>query len=160
MGIFFFFFFSSRRRHTRLTCDWSSDVCSSDLVLYDWLIAPIESRIDPDRTLIIETDGILGNLPFPALVRPDGLYLETTRSLVFSPGFRYMQKLRAGRLISPEMLALVVGNPSTSNSSGMVPLQDAASEAEQIGRLFANSTLLIGKRATEQAIVKQLHEAD
>src|SRR4051812_2683082 len=28
----FFFFFSSRRRHTRLTCDWSSDVCSSDLV--------------------------------------------------------------------------------------------------------------------------------
>src|SRR5690242_12210095 len=24
------FFFSSRRRHTRLTCDWSSDVCSSD----------------------------------------------------------------------------------------------------------------------------------
>src|SRR5438477_3316256 len=30
---FFFFFFSSRRRHTRLTCDWSSDVCSSDLEL-------------------------------------------------------------------------------------------------------------------------------
>src|SRR6266480_7363929 len=25
------FFFSSRRRHTSLTCDWSSDVCSSDL---------------------------------------------------------------------------------------------------------------------------------
>src|SRR5690242_21749128 len=25
------FFFSSRRRHTILTCDWSSDVCSSDL---------------------------------------------------------------------------------------------------------------------------------
>src|SRR5205085_8419860 len=29
--IFFFFFFSSRRRHTRFDCDWSSDVCSSDL---------------------------------------------------------------------------------------------------------------------------------
>ena len=28
----FFFFFSSRRRHTGLRCDWSSDVCSSDLV--------------------------------------------------------------------------------------------------------------------------------
>src|SRR2546430_12578946 len=25
------FFFSSRRRHTRFDCDWSSDVCSSDL---------------------------------------------------------------------------------------------------------------------------------
>src|SRR3989475_8826159 len=28
---FVFFFFSSRRRHTRFDCDWSSDVCSSDL---------------------------------------------------------------------------------------------------------------------------------
>src|SRR2546426_7978654 len=28
----FFFFFSSRRRHTRLQGDWSSDVCSSDLL--------------------------------------------------------------------------------------------------------------------------------
>src|SRR2546430_9220498 len=27
----FGFFFSSRRRHTRFDCDWSSDVCSSDL---------------------------------------------------------------------------------------------------------------------------------
>src|ERR1022692_943024 len=31
-GYFFFFFFSSRRRHTRLQGDWSSDVCSSDLL--------------------------------------------------------------------------------------------------------------------------------
>src|SRR5215211_3713411 len=29
---FIFFFFSSRRRHTRSLCDWSSDVCSSDLL--------------------------------------------------------------------------------------------------------------------------------
>src|SRR2546430_11991946 len=27
------FFFSSRRRHTRFDCDWSSDVCSSDLLV-------------------------------------------------------------------------------------------------------------------------------
>src|SRR5256886_2105589 len=29
-----FFFFASRRRHTRFDCDWSSDVCSSDLVAF------------------------------------------------------------------------------------------------------------------------------
>src|SRR2546427_8486617 len=33
----FFFFFSSRRRHTRFDCDWSSDVCSSDLIDIDEL---------------------------------------------------------------------------------------------------------------------------
>src|SRR6266478_2763447 len=36
----FFFFFSSRRRHTRFDCDWSSDVCSSDL----WDILPYRAR--------------------------------------------------------------------------------------------------------------------
>src|SRR5499427_7805542 len=34
-SIVFFFFFSSRRRHTRSLCDWSSDVCSSDLFASD-----------------------------------------------------------------------------------------------------------------------------
>src|SRR5256886_8949104 len=34
-----FFFFSSRRRHTRFDCDWSSDVCSSDLPHIDALAA-------------------------------------------------------------------------------------------------------------------------
>src|SRR6267143_4710410 len=33
----FFFFFSSRRRHTRWNCDWSSDVCSSDLAVSEGL---------------------------------------------------------------------------------------------------------------------------
>src|SRR2546430_947607 len=31
LPMMFIFFFSSRRRHTRFDCDWSSDVCSSDL---------------------------------------------------------------------------------------------------------------------------------
>src|SRR5687768_17824797 len=36
------FFFSSRRRHTRCSRDWSSDVCSSDLLRYTYtsLITP------------------------------------------------------------------------------------------------------------------------
>src|SRR2546430_5004444 len=34
-----FFFFSSRRRHTRFDCDWSSDVCSSDL--FSGMSAPL-----------------------------------------------------------------------------------------------------------------------
>src|SRR5207302_8262075 len=39
----FFFFFSSRRRHTRFSRDWSSDVCSSDLV------EPANHREQEDR---------------------------------------------------------------------------------------------------------------
>src|SRR5690606_39957845 len=35
---FFYFFFSSRRRHTRFSRDWSSDVCSSDLDEFAWIV--------------------------------------------------------------------------------------------------------------------------
>src|SRR5256886_5311108 len=35
---FIVFFFSSRRRHTRFDCDWSSDVCSSDLIFLGYLL--------------------------------------------------------------------------------------------------------------------------
>src|SRR5207237_1691017 len=39
------FFFASRRRHTRLKCDWSSDVCSSDLTKLEGLVAKIDEAI-------------------------------------------------------------------------------------------------------------------
>src|SRR5476649_88906 len=42
--LFLFFFFSSRRRHTRSLCDWSSDVCSSDLEAAGSLMRAAESR--------------------------------------------------------------------------------------------------------------------
>src|SRR2546430_15692155 len=38
------FFFSSRRRHTRFDCDWSSDVCSSDLA--SEAVAPALAAVD------------------------------------------------------------------------------------------------------------------
>src|SRR3712207_7243883 len=48
------FFFSSRRRHTRYWRDWSSDVCSSDLIhrglgVLDRLqaVRPVDGRGDP-----------------------------------------------------------------------------------------------------------------
>src|SRR5690242_21756907 len=58
-----FFFFSSRRRHTRLTCDWSSDVCSSDL---DWGDAHAPSRRFPRA-----------DSPLSARARPKGLARPT-----------------------------------------------------------------------------------
>src|SRR6185369_17750089 len=42
-----FFFFSSRRRHTRFKCDWSSDVCSSDLWRYADTLEAITAESRP-----------------------------------------------------------------------------------------------------------------
>src|SRR6266568_5606903 len=40
------FFFSSRRRHTRWNCDWSSDVCSSDLVVGTGVTHSVEELVE------------------------------------------------------------------------------------------------------------------
>src|SRR5438309_10580885 len=56
-----FFFFSSRRRHTRWNCDWSSDVCSSDLR---------RERLRVDRA--DEADDRLVGVPGEARVRGVG----------------------------------------------------------------------------------------
>src|SRR5260370_12563250 len=44
--MYLFFFFSSRRRHTRFKCDWSSDVCSSDLGPTETTIWSATSRVE------------------------------------------------------------------------------------------------------------------
>src|SRR2546430_1684716 len=64
MGIYWceayiYFFFSSRRRHTRFDCDWSSDVCSSDLKLAGELFVRAELK----QHFIVRTSAIYGKQP-------------------------------------------------------------------------------------------------
>src|SRR5688572_31794975 len=69
MVCFFFFFFSSRRRHTRFDCDWSSDVCSSDLLpgfaATGWFSVVV--RAGTPRPVIDKLNGVL----MPFLQRPE-----------------------------------------------------------------------------------------
>src|SRR2546430_7779771 len=53
-----FFFFSSRRRHTRFDCDWSSDVCSSDLTSSSVFVTTAESpsKFVPYSSALGKTD--------------------------------------------------------------------------------------------------------
>src|SRR3990167_8473759 len=53
--------FSSRRRHTRFDCDWSSDVCSSDLV------TPI---VLPLRSMGVFISGATTKAPVSLLTKP------------------------------------------------------------------------------------------
>src|SRR5260221_1242490 len=46
-----YFFFSSRRRHTRSLCDWSSDVCSSDLVGFSFAVRALNSGTKSQQLL-------------------------------------------------------------------------------------------------------------
>src|SRR5205814_5098089 len=64
------FFFSSRRRHTRCLSDWSSDVCSSDLISsyhFDTSEAS-DLPITPEDRVVRAGDASVGVRVF----RPDG----------------------------------------------------------------------------------------
>src|SRR2546428_5497682 len=60
-----FFFFSSRRRHTRSDRDWSSDVCSSDLLLIqEGNQAKLPSRAGAHRAVhVLNQEGNQAKLP-------------------------------------------------------------------------------------------------
>src|SRR5574343_866048 len=76
-----FFFFSSRRRHTRSLCDWSSDVCSSDLYLnVPPLLLYQRTRHDKNRPLL-QVANPLARLEELYAVR-DPLYRETAHFVV------------------------------------------------------------------------------
>src|SRR2546430_1151977 len=81
--VFVFFFFSSRRRHTRFDCDWSSDVCSSDLSTGDGFVIDAPSfalaniRLDLGSFIGTFAAPILDQIkklldPLAWLVGPDG----------------------------------------------------------------------------------------
>src|SRR3989475_6216922 len=100
MLIFFFFFFSSRRRHTRFDCDWSSDVCSSDL--FDTLLALVDAggsvigkdelmrRIWPDR--IVEENNLQAQIS--ALRKVFGADRHLIRT-VAGRGYQFTGEIRA-----------------------------------------------------------------
>src|SRR2546430_16195780 len=59
-----FFFFSSRRRHTRFDCDWSSDVCSSDLRSTTspnrpWRIGDVVDLVAPGDALVLNVSRVI-----------------------------------------------------------------------------------------------------
>src|SRR2546430_6732929 len=71
------FFFSSRRRHTRFDCDWSSDVCSSDLrrnPRRGWLIGIAAGAL---ALAAVAGVGLLG--PALPLVDRNGVWIDTVK---------------------------------------------------------------------------------
>src|SRR2546429_5732654 len=56
------FFFSSRRRHTRCSRDWSSDVCSSDLIFLDYSKNRITDRTVQLLIQLAEESGLRSNI--------------------------------------------------------------------------------------------------
>src|SRR5260221_9394871 len=70
---FSLFFFSSRRRHTRSLCDWSSDVCSSDLQCQIVITYTVHREIGGSNRKAVAGDLVLPGISYDSI---DGMKTE------------------------------------------------------------------------------------
>src|SRR2546426_7286291 len=97
-----FFFFSSRRRHTRLQGDWSSDVCSSDLLRHGKNIGGLRETRGGDGVQLLSRPSRLEGRVSPHVQGPwrEGGHLDRFaqhRQPLLHPLWRYHGAARLAR---------------------------------------------------------------
>jgi CHAT domain-containing protein len=138
------------------------DVENASRTIYEMLIAPIESKLSPQRTLIIETEKSLDRLPLNLLMDSRGRYLADLVPVVVSLGLYYNIPRRPAAAISPRSAALIVGVglPSDSMVGHFSLVAEAEREAEDITRNFETARLLKGGQATLSRVSQELRKAE
>jgi CHAT domain-containing protein len=127
--------------------------------LYGALIAPVEQKIAPGRTLVIEAEGWLAHVPFEALLDSHDHYLIEREPIVHSLGQDSQARLRSNSGISAGLSALVVGSTASSTADGLIPLPDVAAEADTVANGFHSAIVLKGGQATFKAVRDELPAA-
>src|SRR5699024_12275242 len=109
-----FFFFSSRRRHTRSKRDWSSDVCSSDLLV--GLLAHV-------RSVLVRPGWIC---PLAPVVRP--------QCLVHWHNLTVLPCRQIGRASCRERVRIKVGGVTSQNTTATsIRTQKQQTKTKSIG---------------------------
>jgi CHAT domain-containing protein/tetratricopeptide (TPR) repeat protein len=125
--------------------------------LYDLLISPVEHRLDPRRTLVIEAEGWVARVPFEVLLDSDNRYLIERGPIVHSQGRYSDELLRSGDRISADSPALVVA--STAAPHGYISPIGVRELAETVARDFHGPRLLMGQDATLRTVKTELQTA-
>ncbi len=127
--------------------------------LYESLIAPVEQQLEPGRTLVVEAEGALSQVPFEALLDSNNHYLVERWSVVHSLGQDSDARLRLVGSVSPDSYAVVVGSAASSPADGLVPLPNVAAEADAVASGFHSAIVLKDREATLRAVRSELPAA-
>lgn len=143
-----------------------SDTRQTAKELYEILIAPVESTLEPDKPLCIIADKTLFRVPFAALISPrTDKYLIEKHALLYAPSatiFINETAIAATKSAERNETILSVGNPTFSrkNYPELADLPDAKREAVEISTLYASPKLFVGDAAEKNRIIENTGESD
>jgi CHAT domain-containing protein len=134
--------------------------------LYQLLIKPVETRLDPNKEIFIVADRPFNTLPFVALINPEtGKYLIENYIVSFSPStavFIQCSDIAMRKEAFPAERCLSIGEsvfqqPGLLNSS----LPSTIKEAEQVVSYYGSgSKLLLDSAATEASMRREIANAE
>lgn len=127
--------------------------------LYSALISPVENQIEPGRSLVIEADGWLAQVPFEALLDASGHYLIERAPVVHSLGQSTDASLHESGAMTADLHALIVGSTSSSEPEGLIPLPDVLAEVAAVADDFQSPEVLTASEATLSAVERDLSAA-
>jgi CHAT domain-containing protein len=130
--------------------------------LFDLLISPVQAKLAPDKTLVIESDEGLGDLPFEALFMNDGRYLGDAFRIVESPGLFNKAHLRPVSPISASTRSVFVSSMATvtlADGTTLTPASDADQEIDAIASRFRDPEVLKYDAATVSRVAHVIERA-
>ncbi|HEY0428334.1 MAG TPA: CHAT domain-containing protein [Pyrinomonadaceae bacterium] len=133
--------------------------------LYNLLITPIASHLDPNRKLCLIPQKILFHLPFAALMAPDDKPFLAQFDFFYAPSANtfllFTENARKKSALTNESL-LSVGNPSFDRKKfkELQDLPESEDEAREITQFYSDKQTLIGSAATKTAIENLMKNAE
>jgi CHAT domain-containing protein len=126
--------------------------------LYNRLLQPVQKDLTTNRTLIIEADGFLSRVPWPALVAGNGKYLDEEHMTVSTPGL-FFGSDEHGHKKSAE--GGLVAYPGAAEFEGRTypPLLHAEEEADYVAHLQPGSSYLHDNEVTADELSRRLPHA-
>jgi CHAT domain-containing protein/uncharacterized protein HemY len=134
--------------------------------LYDLLITPVVSQLDPTREICVIPQKILFHLPFAALAAPDGKPFLAQFNFFYAPSANVFllstENARQKSAFTDETF-LSIGNPSFDRNhfENFKDLPEAEVEAKEITKYYPHTQkILVGPQATKTAVVDSLQHVE
>jgi len=144
--------------------------------LYDLLLKPAEALLRGKSSLVISPDDKLWELPFQALLTPEGRYLIERSAVSYAPSLTVLREMKAKRdrrrAEQTGVALLAFGNPALGKETiepttlalrdeKLDPLPEAEKEVKALGQLYGgvHSKVYIGAEAREDRFKAEATQA-